>query len=60
MLKRADEFDAVLAGVSKCGTTTLIKYFNEHPDIFVPWNKEKDRDPRWLGVKWEHVTFWIT
>ncbi len=42
-------FDAVVGGVEKCGTTSLIRYLKQHPDIYVPWNKEKDRDPRWWG-----------
>lgn len=43
-MKRADEIDVILAGVSKCGTTTMIKYFNEHPELFVPWDESRDRD----------------
>ncbi len=42
-------FDAVVAGVEKCGTTSLIRYLRQHPEIYVPWNKKEDRDPRWWG-----------
>lgn len=44
MIEKANEFDAILAGASKCGTTSLIFYLYQHPEIFVPWDDESDKD----------------
>ncbi|MCS6768075.1 MAG: sulfotransferase [Candidatus Nitrosocaldus sp.] len=44
-----------VAGFSKCGTTALIGYLTEHPDIFIPWLKEphalytSSRLPSWAS-----------
>jgi hypothetical protein len=32
--------DFLVPGFSKCGTTTLCSLLNQHPDIFIPKNKE--------------------
>lgn len=34
------EIDFVVAGISKCGTTTLCSMLGQHPDIFIPEEKE--------------------
>ncbi|MEM3092768.1 MAG: sulfotransferase, partial [Candidatus Nitrosocaldus sp.] len=44
-----------VVGFSKCGTTALIDYLSEHPDVFVPWLKEphvlytSTRMPSWAS-----------
>lgn len=34
------QLDFIVAGFSKCGTTTLCSLLDEHPDIFIPEMKE--------------------
>ena len=35
-------FDAVVGGMSKCGTTSIVNYLHQHPDIYLPWNSDKN------------------
>ncbi len=49
-------FDAVLAGMPKCGSTTLITYFHQHPKIYVPWDESRGKDPRYTDSKWNPRT----
>jgi hypothetical protein len=32
----------IITGAMKCGTTSLHYYLNQHPQIFMTWNKELD------------------
>lgn len=34
--------DAIIPGMDKCGTRTMLGYLHDHPDIFVPWNHNTD------------------
>jgi len=36
--RKRNKFDFVIVGSAKCGTTSLHKYLNKHPDIFLPEN----------------------
>jgi len=33
--------DFFLVGAPKCGTTAIYEYLRQHPDIFMPWQKER-------------------
>ena len=50
----------VVPGFSKCGTTTLCSLLNEHPEVFIP----KEKEPAFFaynytkGWKWYEESFW--
>lgn len=53
-LEGIDYFDGVIAGMPKCGSTTLIQYFHQHPDIYVPWSESRDKDKK-LYKDWNNI-----
>lgn len=44
----------LVPGISKCGTTTLCALLNQHPQLFLPNEQIRDRDPR---SKYESMFF---
>lgn len=52
-----------IAGFSKAGTTALVDYLAQHPDIFVPWEKEphalaiNNRLPSWFTTRYKMGKF---
>ncbi|HEX4655673.1 MAG TPA: sulfotransferase [Mycobacteriales bacterium] len=53
--------DHLVIGAAKAGTTSLSRWLDEHPDVYVPPSKEMhffDRDSQWqLGVEWYAANF---
>jgi hypothetical protein len=48
--------DFFIVGAPKCGTTALIQYLKQHPQVFVPDRKELDYFGADLQFRWPRLT----